>query len=203
MPFARNAVLNMAFDERLWVKKMMDKGHLPDVIESYLCVDARFPETPAAPIMQALAERCNELVHPQQIGTAFFIMSRLRGVSRIYSTLERSVDCSAIGGIKAAVLARPYSMAPVFLKPEGISNLALLQEVGQQIADESERFHLNINRPMGSETANIAKSMTRLGFSWSMTIPLEQRSVARSLSSVAGATVTKAGQCYYAAKEPS
>lgn len=203
MPFARNSTLHMAFDERPWVKRMMDQGHQRKVIDSYISVDTRFPETPAAPIMQALAERCNTLIKPEQIGTAFFIMSRLRGVSRIYSTLERSVDCSAIHGERATVLSRPYSLTPVYLKPEGMNNLTLLQEIGQHVAQEADKFHLNINRPMGEETPNIAKSMTRLGFSWSISIPAEQRSIARSVSSVSGATVTKVGNCYYATKEPS
>lgn len=203
MPFARHPNLYLAFDERPWVKRMMDKGHLPEVIESYLCVDSRFPETPAAPIMQALAERCNNMINEKQIGTAFFIMSRLRGVSRIYDTLERSIDCSAIKGEKATVYAKRYSMVPVYLKPSGKSNLSLLQEVGKMTAHDAEAFHININRPMGEESANIAKSLAKMGFSWSMTIPEEQRSVARSVSSVMGTNVIKTGHCYYAGGDGS
>jgi hypothetical protein len=198
MPFARQPNLYLAFDERPWVKKMMDKSHRPQVIESYLCVDSRFPETPAAPIMQALAERCNDMANEKQIGTAFFLMSILRGVSRIYDTLERSIDCSAIKGEKATVYAKRYSMVPVYLKPSSISNLKLLQQVGTMISDDAQAFHININRPMGEESANIAKSLNKMGFSWSMTIPEEQRTVARSVSAVTGANIIKTGHCYYA-----
>jgi len=203
MPFTRHPNLYLAFDERPWVKKMMDKSHLPEVIDSYLCVDARFPETPAPPIMQALAERCSGFTNEKQIGTAFFIMSRLRGVSRIYDTLERSIDCSAIKGEKATVYAKRYSMVSVYLKPQKLSSLAFLQEIGRMTADDAEAFHININRPMGEETANIAKSLSKAGFSWSMTILEDQRAVARSISSVMGTNVIKTGHCYYAGGDGS
>jgi hypothetical protein len=203
MPFARHPNLYIAFDERPWAKKMMDKSHLQGVVDSYLCLDARFPETPGSHIMQALAESCSKLANEKQIGTAFFIMSRLRGVSRTYDTLDRSIDCSAIKGDKAIIYSKRYSMVPVYMKPKKSSNLAFLQEIGKMIADDADAFHININRPMGEETANIAKSLSKAGFSWSMTISDEQRTVARSISSVTGANVVKIGQCYYAGRGES
>ena len=90
-------------------------------------------------------------------------------------------------------------MVPVYLKPSSTSNHNLLREIGRMIANDADVFHININRPMGDESANIAKSLSKAGFSWSMTIPDEQRTIARSISSVSGANVIKTGHCYYAA----
>lgn len=200
IPFARNQNLYLAYDERPWVKTMMDRSHSRRVIDAYTCTDHRFSETPGTPVMQALAKSCTALANDVQIGLAFFIISRLRGASRIYDTLERSIDCSAIKEQKAQVLARPYSLAPVYLKPKDMTNIVLLQEIGRLLVDKADAFHININRNMGDESPNIAKSLNSLGFSWSMAISESQRTIARAVSSVLDTNVIKVGEYYYASR---
>lgn len=201
MPFSRGYHHYMAFDERSWTKKMMDRSHSPKVSETFIVSDMRFPDTPNVHVLRGLAERCNDLDTDEKIGVAFFLMSRLRGVSRICETLERSIDCSAQNQGRADVLSKHYILAPVFLMDSAFAAKSCLKTIGQELMGEADKYHININRPLGDDTARIVKSMTECGFSWSCLIHEENKSIARSVSSSAGGKVAKIDKFYYASRE--
>jgi hypothetical protein len=200
MPFASGHDVYLAIDERPWAKSMMDRSHSERVFDVIMSADKRFVSPPEYPVLAEMARLCGDIKTDEQAGIAFFIMSRLSGMSRQHGSFAASIDCSMATGKRAPIHVKHYSLASIYVNPSESSMANTLKEIGKMAIPMADDLHINVNRPMGEHTQKIARSLTKSGFSWSITIPASEKNIARELAS-AGMVVIKSESVYYATGE--
>lgn len=145
MPYSIGYGTYIVFDRRPWVQKILLRSHSPVVRETYIALTAFFSDPPEALTLRELCRLATPLETDEQIGTAFFILSRTGGTSARIPYFDRAIDCSNRPDEPAKIMQRHALLIPQTL-PVNYDDEKMIRDVFKIIHDSDlESFHLNIN----------------------------------------------------------